>query len=117
MKVLLFTLVLLQLALCVFGKKTWRFNYCSNKCSNGAQGPTYTCGKKSGYKYYVTGGDAITDRKWRTTRSLNTAMQKCCNKSGKKACTFLHSTGVDWAQVYEVTGLGLQAAGVIRGGR
>ncbi|CAO3648293.1 unnamed protein product [Cunninghamella blakesleeana] len=101
--------------LCVFGKTTWRFNYCSNKCSNGAQGPTYNCGKSSGYKYYVTGGDAITDRKWRTTRGLNTAMQKCCNKAGKKACTFLHSTGVDWAQVYEVTSLGIEAAGVIRG--
>ncbi|CAO3633817.1 unnamed protein product [Cunninghamella echinulata] len=117
MKVTLFVLVLLQLALCVFGKTTWRFNYCSDKCSNGSQYPTYICGDSSGYKHYVTGGDAITDRKWRTTRSLNTKMQKCCKKHKKKACTFLHSTGVDWAHVYEVTNIGLSAAGIIRGGK
>ncbi|CAO3577681.1 unnamed protein product [Absidia cylindrospora] len=103
MKVFLFALVLLQLALCVFGKTTWRYNYCSNSCSNGSQSPTYNCGHKSGYKYYVTGKDAIIDRKWQTSRGMNTKFIKCCHASKKKACTFLHATGVDWARVFEVT--------------
>lgn len=113
----LFVLVLLQLAVTnVFAETTWRYNYCSTNCAHGAQSPTYECGKSSGYKYYVTGGDAVTDRKWRTTRGLNEKMRKCCTQEeGHKACTFLHADGVDWAKVFEVTGQGLEAAGTIGG--
>jgi hypothetical protein len=47
---------------------------------------------------------------------LNAKMEKCCTKKkGHKACTFLHADGTDWAQVYEVTGLVLEAAGTIGG--
>lgn len=113
----LLALVLLPLAMTsVSAKTTWRYNYCSTNCAHGSQSPTYECGKASGYKYYVTGGDAITDRKWRTTRGLNEEMRKCCTQEkGHKACTFLHADGVDWARVFEVTSLGLEAAGTFTG--
>lgn len=117
----LLALVLLQSAAVpdVLAKTTWRYNYCSTNCTHGSQAPTYACGKAAGYKYYVAGGigsDAITDRKWRTTRGLNEKMRKCCTKQkGHKACTFLHADGVDWVRVMEITKTGAEVAGVMRG--
>ncbi|KAF9582092.1 hypothetical protein BGW38_000652 [Lunasporangiospora selenospora] len=84
----------------VSAAKTYNYHFCSSSvCSEfRAQGPTYDCGNKNGYKYYIAPGtgDAYTSQKWESTVAMNDGFQKCCLKSRKYACSNKKAAGVDW---------------------
>ncbi|KAF9294155.1 hypothetical protein BGZ88_004331 [Linnemannia elongata] len=93
-------LALMALMAVVNAATTYNFHFCSDSpCKNyRAQGPTYNCGSKNGYKYYIAPGtgDAYTSQKWRSTVAMNDGFEKCCLKGRKYACSNKKAGGVNW---------------------
>ncbi|KAG0299203.1 hypothetical protein BGZ98_010256 [Dissophora globulifera] len=93
-------LVVLALLAIVNAATTYNYHFCSSSpCKQyRAQGPTYDCGHKSGYKYYIAPGtgDAYTSQKWRSTVAMSDKFEKCCLKQRKYACSNKKAGGVNW---------------------
>ncbi|KAG0286637.1 hypothetical protein BGZ96_009289 [Linnemannia gamsii] len=110
-------LVVMALVAVVNAATTYNFHFCSDSpCQNyRAQGPTYDCGSKNGYKYYIRPGtgDAYTSQKWRSTVAMNDGFEKCCLKGRKYACSNMKAGGVDWKSVQSWITTGTEVATVV----
>jgi hypothetical protein len=107
-------LVVMALLAIVNAATTYNYHFCSSSpCKQyRAQGPTYKCGDKNGYKYYIAPGtgDAYTSQKWRSTVAMNDGFERCCLKERKYACSNKKAGGVNWQFIQSWISTGSQVA-------